>query len=90
MADEVLDRESEVFMAKLTEQAERYEGRWSVHSYNRAVSVLRIEIQQEVLSRSNAILNSTTLWISLRPSHINEILDIVFRLSYLFCKHERV
>lgn len=27
MADEVLDRESEVFMAKLTEQAERYEGR---------------------------------------------------------------
>ena len=90
MADEVLDRESEVFMAKLTEQAERYEGRWNVHKYNRAVSVLRIEIQQEVLSRSNAILNSTTLWISLRPSHINEILDIVFRLSYLFCKHERV
>ena len=27
MADEVLDRESEVFMARLTEQAERYEGR---------------------------------------------------------------
>lgn len=41
MADEVLDRESEVFMAKLTEQAERYEGRWNVHSYNRAVSVLK-------------------------------------------------
>lgn len=90
MADEVLDRESEVFMARLTEQAERYDGRWNAHSDNRAVSVLKIEIQQEVLSRSDAILNGTTLWISLRPSHIIETLDTVFRLSYLFCKHERV